>query len=66
MEEPHRTHKETTFGWLAWLQEFLARKAEARRQRNIILWADDAPSAAWEPRPDRLYRQIGGAWLTWR
>ena len=62
MEEPHRTHKETTFGWLAWLQAFLARKTLERRERAIATWGDDATPARWDARPDRLYRQIGGVW----
>ncbi len=62
MEEAHRNHKETTFGWVAWIQDFLARKALERRQRAIAVWGDDASPAPWEPHPDRLYRQIGGAW----
>jgi hypothetical protein len=62
MEEPHRTHKEITFGWLAWLQEFLAKKAQERRERNIAIWGDGAPTGPREPRPDRLYRQMGAIW----
>jgi hypothetical protein len=34
MEEFNKTHKETTFGWVLWLQEWAARRAarDIRRQ----------------------------------
>jgi hypothetical protein len=38
MEDAHRTHKETPFGWAAWLSELISRPAQRRGP-----WSDPPP-----------------------
>jgi len=36
MEELHRLHKDVPFGWFAWLQDVLARRATTAPERNPV------------------------------
>ena len=51
MELPHATHKQTTFGWLAALQHWLAARGERRRIAQAALRPEPL-----RPEPQRLPR----------
>ena len=40
------------------LQALLATQLKRLHEHAAAVWSDDAPSSAWTPRPDRLYRGV--------
>lgn len=57
MEEAHRVHKETTFGWLKLLQDLLA-QGQVRPERGVSLWSERSAPASPLARPDESYTMI--------
>jgi len=61
MEEAHRLHKDTSFGWLKLLRDFMEAQAQARHERALILWGEGRDPRQPLARPDDTYRLIRGA-----
>jgi hypothetical protein len=51
MEEAHRLHKDTPFGWVKLLRDLMQAQALARPERGYLLMG----------RPDQTYNLIRGA-----
>ena len=66
MEEANRRHKETSFGWVRLIQDFLEASAKARRDRAIVVWGDSAATEVWAPRPDQTYKMVRSAFAPGR
>ena len=58
MEEAHRVHKDTSFGWVKMLQDFMAAQAHAQSYRGLSLWSERNPPASPLARPDESYTLI--------
>jgi hypothetical protein len=58
MEEVHKLHKDTTFGWVKALRDFMEAQAHARRERALLLWGDNRAPGSPLGRPDETYRLI--------
>jgi hypothetical protein len=56
--ETLRVHKDTPFGWVKLLQDFMAAQAQARPERGLLLWGETRPPASPLARPDSSYQLI--------
>jgi hypothetical protein len=58
MTRPTQTKLRLLTRAVGFLQAFLASQLKRLHEHAAAIWSDDAPSSAWAPRPDRLYRGV--------
>lgn len=61
MEEVHRLHKDTPFGWVKFLRDLMQAQALARPERGFLLWGEGRTTSTLMGRPDQTYNLIRGA-----